>query len=222
MLEGPTRRRGESISVGLHRECPLRSLFESGLVSLEPGPSPLPQCADTARLSPPFHPQICNTLPRIAMTKTAAPLRCAHMRSRSKPTGWRYLWAGCLLLSAACQTPEAKHAFGVSAVQFQDVVVPSGFKLRDAGHESYAREEAGWRHAHLVYSGAVKIEEAMGYVRQRMPQHNWTALTEETLPDSGIRLRFERGVYSADYTFSSSREGSTQMVVEYKTDYSRK
>ena len=62
----------------------------------------------------------------------------------------------------------------------------------------------------------------MGYVRQRMPQHNWTSLTEEALPDSGVRLRFERGIYSADYTFSSSREGATQMIVDYKTDYAKK
>jgi hypothetical protein len=156
------------------------------------------------------------------MIQTAAQLRHMRMRSRCKPTGWTFRWATCLLLFAACQTPETKHAFGVSAVQFQDVVVPSGLKLRDAGHESYAREEAGWRQAHLVYSGSVKIEDAMGYVRQRMPQHNWTALAEEALPDSGTRLRFERGVYSADYTFSSSREGSTQMVVEYRTDYAKK
>lgn len=157
----------------------------------------------------------------MAMIETVAQLRRARMRSWCKPTGRPLVWAGCLLLIAACQTPE-KHAFGVSAVQFQDVVVPSGFKLHDAGHESYAREEAGWRQAHLVYHGAAKIEDAMGYVRQRMRQHNWTALTEESLADSGVRIRFERGVYSADYTFSESREGSTQMIVDYKTDYAKK
>jgi hypothetical protein len=161
------------------------------------------------------------------MIETAAPLRHARMRSRCKTASWTRrstpFWASCLLLlGAACQTPEAKHAFGVSAVQFQDVVVPSGFQLRETGHESYAREEAGWRQAHLVYHGSIKLEDAMGYVRQRMPQHNWTSLTEEALPDSGVRLRFERGIYSADYTFSSSREGATQMIVDYKTDYAKK
>ena len=163
------------------------------------------------------------------MIQTAAELRHARVRSSCKP-GWAHfrtgawvgcVWAGCLLLFGACQTAEAKHAFGVSAVQFQDVVVPSGFKLRDAGHESYSREEAGWRQAHLVYLGTVKIEDAMGYVRQRMPQHNWTVVTEEALPESEVRLRFERGVYSADYIFSA-REGSTQMIVDYKTDFARK
>ena len=133
--------------------------------------------------------------------------------------------AGCLLLFGACESPEGAHAYGVTAAQFQDVVVPSGFKLRDAGHESYSREEAGWRQAHLVYQGTAKIEEAMGYVRQRMPQHSWTALPEEAAKEasneSGVRLRFERGVYSANYTFVQ-REGSTQMVVDYTTDYARR
>src|SRR5262245_32073099 len=125
------------------------------------------------------------------MTETAAQLRHARIRWTHRSTP---LWAACLrLFGAACQARAAKHAFGVSAVQFQDVVVPSGFKLRDAGHESYAREEAGWRQAHLVYHGSIKIEDAMGYVRQRMPQYNWTTLTEEALPTSGVRLRFEGG-----------------------------
>ncbi|HEX6812585.1 MAG TPA: hypothetical protein VF384_13245 [Planctomycetota bacterium] len=126
-----------------------------------------------------------------------------------------------LVLLGACEAPGATHAYGVTAEQFQDVVVPSGFKLRDAAHESFSREEAGWRQAHLVYHGNVKIEEAMGYVRQRMPQHAWTALPEETVEENGVRLRFERGVYSAHYTFSP-REGVTQMVVDYKTDYARR
>ena len=129
--------------------------------------------------------------------------------------------ASGLLLVGACESPEAAHAYGVTAAQFQDVVVPSGFKLRDAGHESYSREEAGWRQAHLVYHGTAKIEEAMGYVRQRMPQHSWTVLPEEAANESEVRLRFERGVYSANYTFVQ-REGATQMVVDYTTDYARR
>jgi hypothetical protein len=125
-----------------------------------------------------------------------------------------------LLLAGGCGTTESREGYGVSATQFQDMIVPTGFQLRDKGHESYSREEVGWRQGHFVYSGADPMEAALAYVRQHMPRHSWQIVKDEALEDS-VHLRFERGVYSADYTFSR-REGATQMVVVYNTDYSRR
>jgi hypothetical protein len=108
----------------------------------------------------------------------------------------------------------------VSATQFQDVVVPTGLRLQDAAHQSYSREEAGWRHGQFEYVGSTSVEEAANYVRQRMPQHSWTIVADE-VGQEGTRLRFERGIYSAEYSFQR-RDGSTAMTVAYRTDYSRR
>ena len=108
----------------------------------------------------------------------------------------------------------------VQAVQFQDVVVPSGLTIRDAAHQSWSREEAGFRHGRFEYYGQNDLAAAADYVRARMPQHNWTKV-EDTTGEGGVKIRFERDVYRADYSFSRS-EGATTMVVDYTTDYARR
>lgn len=123
-------------------------------------------------------------------------------------------------LLGACAGAGARDGYGVSATQFQDMVVPDGFRLRDGAHESYSREEVGWRQGHFVYAGTTALESALNYVRQHMPRHSWQIVKDEALEDA-VHLRFERGVYSADYTFSR-REGATHMVVSYDTDYTRR
>jgi len=128
---------------------------------------------------------------------------------------------GLLALTSGCETGADRAGYGVNATQFQDMVVPAGLRLRDRGHESYSRQEAGWRMGHFVYVGATGVEEAAGYVRQRMPQHSWKMVSEDVTADQVARMRFERGIYSAEYTFQR-RDGSTQMVVVYNTDYSRR
>jgi hypothetical protein len=113
--------------------------------------------------------------------------------------------------SAANQSSGA----GVSAIQFQDVVVPSGMTLQDNYHESWSLEEAGYRSGHFVYRGASRIEDASAYVLDRMPQHAWSLTADETKEKSRV-LRFSRGVYEAEYSLQRV-EGITQMVVEYRT-----
>lgn len=125
-----------------------------------------------------------------------------------------------LLLACACQSNAAREGYGVTAVQFQDVVVPTGLILRDRANESYSREEAGWRQGHFVYSGPTDMAVALSYVRERMPQHSWQIVADEAV-DETVSLRFVRGIYSADYTFAR-REGATHMVVTYNTDHSRR
>jgi hypothetical protein len=126
-----------------------------------------------------------------------------------------------LALLAACETRDPTRSYGVGAAQYQDVVVPAGLKLREEGQESYSRDEAGWRQAHLVYTGQTRVDEATNYVRQRMPQHNWTMVGSEELEGGVVKLRFERSVYTAEYTFVRA-DGATRMVVDYATDYTRR
>tara|TARA_R110002072_G_scaffold206029_1_gene363799 strand:- start:8045 stop:8464 length:420 start_codon:yes stop_codon:yes gene_type:complete len=130
-----------------------------------------------------------------------------------------FLLTFCLVPSA-CQMG----AIGPSAVdshQFQDVVVPSGFRLRDRAHQSFSREEATWRHGRFVYSGSEYVAEASAYVKQQMPRHNWQMVGSEAVADDGVRLSFERGIYSADYLIRRL-DGTTHMVVDYTTHYSRR
>jgi hypothetical protein len=119
---------------------------------------------------------------------------------------------------AACATDPDE--VGTSAVQFQDVVVPSGLRLRDEANESYSREETGWRKGHFVYTGQVDVAVAANYVRERMPHHKWTKVQDEQTPESEVRLSFERGIYRAEYSFARA-EGATTMVVDYSTNHSR-
>jgi hypothetical protein len=131
--------------------------------------------------------------------------------------GAALLLAACTL--AGCATEPGNH--DVSAVQFQDVVVPTGLRLREGAHESYSREEASWRLGHFEYVGQTDVLAAADYVRERMPQHSWAKVQDEGQGETILRMRFERGIYRADYSFTRS-EGSTIMVVDYTTDYARR
>jgi hypothetical protein len=117
---------------------------------------------------------------------------------------------------------EPDETTSVQAVQFQDVVVPSGMRIREENHRSWSREDASYRLAHLEYTGQNDIASAANYVRERMPQHNWNKVADAATDDGlKLKLRFVREAYAAEYTFSRS-EGATTMVVDYTTDYERR
>ena len=124
-----------------------------------------------------------------------------------------------VLALSACNV-EPDESTTVQAVQFQDVVVPDGMRIREGTHQSYSREEAGWRHARFEYFGQKDVPAAADYVRERMPQHGWSKMQDEA-SEAGLKIRFERGIYRADYTFARN-EGATVMVVDYTTDYTRR
>lgn len=120
-----------------------------------------------------------------------------------------------LLLLAACRSSEPSDGFGVRAIQFQDVVVPDGFRL---GPDSNSNVGAGgYRFGRFVYTGTPRVEDASAYVLDRMPQHAWT-LASNSAPDQFSRvLRFNRGSYQATYTIRRE-EGITRIVVDYVTE----
>ena len=124
-----------------------------------------------------------------------------------------------LLVLGACATSEGENSGdrGVSAVQFQDVVVPDGMALVDRFHESHSREESGWRFGHFEYVGQPRIEDACSHLLLRMPQHSWRLAADETPDEQTRRLRFERGRYVANYTLQRL-DGVTHMVIDYRTE----
>jgi len=127
----------------------------------------------------------------------------------------------CLVV--ACKSPETAQRSpesGVSAVQFQDLVVPDGMRIQDANHESHSREEEGWRFGHFVYSGQPKVEDACAHLLLRMPQHQWRLVKDDQAATSR-RLRFARGRYSVEYTLDR-QDGVTQMTIDYRTEIEQK
>lgn len=136
----------------------------------------------------------------------------------SRVTRMSALGLSCVLAVACAAHPESD---GVTAVQFKDVVVPDGLRLKTDGNASYSREEASWRHGRFEYVGQADVQTAANYVRERMPQHSWTKVRDEVAAETGVRIRFERGIYTADYSISRS-DGTTVMVVDYTTDYARR
>ncbi len=123
------------------------------------------------------------------------------------------------LLLMSCQSADTNAELGVTSVQFRDVRVPGGLTKQD--RDSYSQEAASFRKGHFVYTGQNKVEEASMFVRQQMPQHGWTLTADEAKAEEGVRLRFERGVYSVEYRFTRI-DGLTQMVVDYNTDFNRR
>lgn len=130
------------------------------------------------------------------------------------------LAAACAALFAlsGCQSqPGDDGDYGVSAVQFQDVVVPDGMALIDKHYESHSREEAGWRYGHYEYKGTPQVSDACSYLLTRMPQHNWQLVSDDQPTENARKLRFQRGRYVADYLVERT-EGSTRMVIDYRTE----
>lgn len=126
----------------------------------------------------------------------------------------------CGALSQSCQTgPNEPPA--VDSRQFQDYVVPSGFRLKDNRHESFAKEVSSWRHAHYIYSGSDDVAAAASYVEANIGRHSWRLIgSEDVDEETGKRLQFERGIYSLEYLFQR-KDGVTRMTVDYTTDYTR-
>jgi hypothetical protein len=151
------------------------------------------------------------------MTRTAgsstASLHGAHTSRRRGATS--------LLLTVALAACATDASGGVTAVQFQDVVVPNGMRLKNEGQASYSTEAATYRKGRFEYVGSTDLEAAASYVRERMPQHSWTKLRDEAAAEAGLHILFERGIYRADYTFTRS-DGVTVMVVDYTTNYTSK
>src|SRR5262245_50913943 len=109
---------------------------------------------------------------------------------------------GVLLLLAGCRSvyedakkpapdPDFDHA-SIARAQFEDIPVPEGFKLRTDLLQSYSYQCGSFRQGRLLYEGAPDPAHAASYLRDRIPQHGWTATTDST--EGGARkLAFRKG-----------------------------
>lgn len=125
--------------------------------------------------------------------------------------------AAMLFALTGC-TSTGNSSSSVGTEQFRDVIVPAGLRLQADANQSYALEAASWRHARYVYLGRVRKDDAIAYIKQRAPQHNWQVMGESDLDDTRSMLRLERKPHTATYTFSLSG-GQLTMMVDYRTDY---
>ena len=121
------------------------------------------------------------------------------------------------LASLSCTGTVPPGGYGVSAIQFSDVVVPDGMNLRDDDEESFSVEVGSWRSGHLVYGGTAQVDAVSGWVLQRMPLHAWELTDDQTPDDRSRHLRFQRGPYVAEYSIQR-RENRTTMIVDYRTE----
>ena len=122
------------------------------------------------------------------------------------------------VLCAACASNEWDAVdYGVSAVQFQDMVVPSKMRIIDEYNESHSVETAGWRYGSYEFRGPTPVAEATAYLLRRMPEHNWQLVGEAKADEGSHKLQFARGQYRADYVLQRI-DGRTLMHVEYRTE----
>lgn len=121
-----------------------------------------------------------------------------------------------LLGLTGCMTQVPPDGYGVRAIQFSDVVVPAGMKLREANEESFTLEVGSWRTGHLVYAGTAMVSVVGTQVLERMPRHAWRLMEDQVLNSQTRQLRFERGQYIAQYTIKR-QETLTMMIVDYST-----
>jgi hypothetical protein len=122
------------------------------------------------------------------------------------------------LASCVNQGNSGSGASSVGSEQFRDVIVPAGLRLQNDAHQSYALEAASWRHGRYVYLGRVRMDDAVAYIKQRAPQHNWQVVGESGANDPQTMLRLERKPHTATYSFTLSG-GQLTMMVDYRTDY---
>lgn len=122
-----------------------------------------------------------------------------------------------LSLSAACELPPPPDD-GVSANQFSDIPIPEGLRLHERAHASDAVIKGNYRYANYKYSGTIPVAKVSSYLRERMPQHRWQLISEESESPRDEVLRFRRGKSVAECHLVRL-ELTTEMTVTVRTTY---
>ncbi|MCA8941692.1 MAG: hypothetical protein KDB80_03960, partial [Planctomycetes bacterium] len=121
---------------------------------------------------------------------------------------------------AACQgtAPQltAPEDFGTSAIQFDDVPIPSGMRLATGPGFSHSHAVGSFRYGDFEYSGHVPVERVVEYMRSRMAVHAWDLAEFET-SELATDLRFTRRPYVVTcHVFEQS--ATTKMQVSVRTE----
>ncbi len=129
----------------------------------------------------------------------------------------RASWIIAVVL-CGCETATEPTDDGVSALQFQDIPVPSELRLVERFHSSDSRELGEYRYANFVYAGALPVGGVCSYLLERMPQHSWE-LEQDTSGSDGYRsLRFRRGNYAVDCVLTPQSNSRTRMEMTVRTN----
>ncbi|MHC5062747.1 MAG: hypothetical protein ACYTG5_02090 [Planctomycetota bacterium] len=129
------------------------------------------------------------------------------------------LLATALLGSCATETGEIPVAdSGVSAIQFADIPVPAGMRLREGRHDSRSFQAGDFRYGDVRYMGMVPVDAAVSYMSERMKLNRW----EQAGPIENIagkqHLRFVRYPYHTHCViWKETDENITRMNIEVRT-----
>lgn len=106
-------------------------------------------------------------------------------------------WALSCLAAASCAGPGSMNQvedLGMAAIQFDDIPVPDGLRLKTSAHESHSYEVDGFRFGDFEYYGVMRAEKAVSYMRDRMAVHGW-ALRDSSVGETAADLVFWRRPY---------------------------
>lgn len=127
-----------------------------------------------------------------------------------------FLLLAMTVCGASCADYAARvEDYGVSTVQFSDIPVPDGMKLKTHGPVSHSFERGVFRHGDFEYYGGIEPSAAESYMRERMDSHGWR-LTDDRVTEAGTSLRFERAPYESHCRIWDD-DGMTLMRVEVRT-----
>ena len=126
---------------------------------------------------------------------------------------------GCVL--AACASSGGLHPVprraDVSSVQFSDIPVPAGMRLKDRFHESHSFQVGDFRYGDFHYYGSLPTAEVADYMARRMELHGWVLSQPPDLAMSRLELRFQRRPHIA--TCEIWREASeTHLKIAVRTE----
>lgn len=100
------------------------------------------------------------------------------------------------------ESPAVGQSVGISsALKFDDVPVPAGFKILD--RESFTFQNEGLRIGLLKYSGSTHPNKVVAFYKEQMPLYNWELIN---IIEYGRRmLNFERADQSCIVTIEPSK-----------------
>ncbi len=104
--------------------------------------------------------------------------------------------ASLCVLAGSCAGPNGNQAedLGLHEIQFDDIPVPDGLRLKKAAH-SYQVES--FRFGDFEYYGLMKSERAVAYMKDRMAIHGWE-LQDANEREADASLSFWRRPYRTD------------------------
>jgi len=107
---------------------------------------------------------------------------------------------------------------GVSAIQFADIPVPAGMRLREGRHESHSFQAGDFRYGDFRYMGRVPVDATVAYMSERMKLNRWSQLEPAELIAGKQYMHFARYPYHTSCViWKEPEENLTRMNIEVRT-----